>query len=86
MASNRPSCAIASSSDSDPSCKVTQVYMGTSLIRNNAPLGPYSRTMRMALWWPERVLLVSTVAPGESVGVESSFVRDRLVFRLRPAV
>ena len=24
---------------------------GTSLIRNNAPLGPYSRTMPMALWW-----------------------------------
>ena len=25
-------------------------YRGTSLIRNNAPLGPYSRTMPMALW------------------------------------
>ena len=25
----------------------------TSLIRNNAPLGPYSRTMRMALWWSQ---------------------------------
>ena len=26
-------------------------YRGTSLIRNKAPLGPYSRTMPMALWW-----------------------------------
>jgi len=26
-------------------------YRGTSLIRNNAPLGPYSRTMPRALWW-----------------------------------
>ena len=25
---------------------------GTSLIRNNNPLGPYSRTMPRALWWP----------------------------------
>ena len=25
---------------------------GTSLIRNSAPLGPYSRTMPRALWWP----------------------------------
>ena len=21
-------------------------------LRNNTPLGPYSRTMHMALWWP----------------------------------
>jgi len=27
------------------------VYRGTSLIRNSAPLGPYSRTMPRALWW-----------------------------------
>ena len=26
-------------------------YRGTSLIRNHAPLGPYSRTMPRALWW-----------------------------------
>jgi len=25
-------------------------YRGTSLIRNSAPLGPYSRTMPRALW------------------------------------
>jgi hypothetical protein len=24
---------------------------GTSLIRNSAPLGSYSRNMPMALWW-----------------------------------
>ena len=28
-----------------------QPYRGTSLIRNSAPLGPYSRTMPRALWW-----------------------------------
>jgi len=27
------------------------VYRGTSLIRNSAPLGPYSRNMPRALWW-----------------------------------
>ena len=26
-------------------------YMDTSLIRNSAPLGPYSRTLPMPLWW-----------------------------------
>ena len=26
-------------------------YRGTSLIRNSALLGPYSRTMHRALWW-----------------------------------
>ena len=29
-----------------------QRYRGTSLIRNSAPLGPYSRTKHRALWWP----------------------------------
>ena len=33
------------------SATLTLPYRGTSLIRNNAPLGPYSRTMPMALWW-----------------------------------
>ena len=28
------------------------VYMMTSLIRNSAPLGPYSRTKHGPLWWP----------------------------------
>ena len=27
-------------------------YRVTSLIRHSAPLGPYSRTMHGALWWP----------------------------------
>jgi len=27
------------------------LYRGTSLIRNSAPLGPYSRAMPRALWW-----------------------------------
>ena len=27
------------------------MYRGTSLMRHNTPLGPYSRTMPMALWW-----------------------------------
>jgi len=26
-------------------------YMGTSLIRNRLPLGPYSRPLPRALWW-----------------------------------
>jgi hypothetical protein len=26
-------------------------YRGNSLIRNIAPIGPYSRTMPRALWW-----------------------------------
>ena len=26
-------------------------HRGTSLIRNRAPLGPYSRTMPKTLWW-----------------------------------
>jgi len=29
-----------------------RTYRGTSLIRNRAPLGPYSRIMPMALLWP----------------------------------
>ena len=28
------------------------MYRGTSLIRNHFPLGPYSRIMPRALWWP----------------------------------
>ena len=27
-------------------------YMGTSLMRNSAPLGPCIRTVPRALWWP----------------------------------
>jgi hypothetical protein len=26
-------------------------YRGTSLIRNSAPLGPYSKAVPRALWW-----------------------------------
>ena len=29
-----------------------RVYRVTSLIRNSAPLGPYSSTMSRTLWWP----------------------------------
>ena len=29
----------------------SQHYRGTSIIRNSAPLGPYSRNMPKALWW-----------------------------------
>ena len=28
-------------------------YRGTSLVRNSAPLAPYSRTMPRALWWSQ---------------------------------
>jgi len=27
-------------------------YRGISLIRNSTPLGPYSRNLHRALWWP----------------------------------
>ena len=32
-------------------------YRGTWLIRKNAPLGPYSRTMPRTLWWPKLMML-----------------------------
>ena len=31
--------------------QIIAVYRGTSLIKNSAPLGPYSRNMFRALWW-----------------------------------
>ena len=34
-----------------PDVPVHLAYRGTSLIRNSAPLGPYSRTMPRPLWW-----------------------------------
>jgi len=47
---------------SPPSSRVLP-YRGTSLIRNRAPLGPYSRTMPMALWkpWGGGLFLMSEV-------------------------
>ena len=33
-------------------CACRHRYRGTSHIRNSAPIGPYSRTMPRALWWP----------------------------------
>ena len=30
------------------------VYRGTSLIKNSAPLGPYSMNVPRALWWFQR--------------------------------
>jgi len=50
-------------------------YRGTSLIRNNPLLGPYSRTMSMAMWWPYGggVFLMSEVTlylQTHEVGVE----------------
>ena len=34
-----------------PANTLCLLYRGTSLITNNAPLGPYSRNMPKALWW-----------------------------------
>jgi len=36
-----------------PLCEVARIYpyMGTSLIRNRPPLGPYSRDMPRPPWW-----------------------------------
>ena len=41
----------------------TSVYRGTSLIRNSAPLGHYSRSLPRALWWSKGggVFLMSEV-------------------------
>ena len=36
--------------DYDQVANPTRCYRGTLLIRNIAPLGPYSRTMPRALW------------------------------------
>ena len=36
------------------------LLQGTSLIRESAPLGPYSRTMPRALWWSEGGGLILT--------------------------
>ena len=33
--------------------RCTVPYWGTSLIRNRAPLSPYSRRIPRALWWSE---------------------------------
>ena len=45
-------------------------YRGTSLMRNSAPLGPYSRTMRRALWWSEGgVLFLMSEVPLQPVKV-----------------
>ena len=40
-----------------------EAYRGTSLIRNSPLLGPYSRTVFRALWWPQGggVFLMSEV-------------------------
>ena len=46
------------------------VYRGTSLIRNCNPLGPYRRTMPMALWWSQG-------------GAALSYVRGIPVHRVR---
>ena len=35
----------------------------TSLIRNSAPIGPYSRTMPRALWWSGGGLFLMSEAP-----------------------
>ena len=53
-----------------------RLVQGTSLIRNNAPLGPYTRTMPMTLWWSwgRGLILISEVPlynapPGQSTAV-----------------
>ena len=35
-----------------PRQTVSNKYRGTSLMRNSAPLGPFSRTMPRTLWTP----------------------------------
>ena len=43
--------AVAEAFQVADGCKLNSVYRGTSLIRNSAPLGPYSRSMPRAPWW-----------------------------------
>ena len=47
---HHPPCAPPQASPTKASV-ATYGYRGTSLIRNCAPLGPYSRNMPRALWW-----------------------------------
>ena len=53
--------------------------MGTSLIRNRAHLGLYSRIMPRALWWPygRLLFLVSEVTMKAYVGVQRAARRKR---------
>jgi len=44
------SLSDSSSRRSPPLYTIIQPYRGTSLIKNSAPLGPYSRSMPRALW------------------------------------
>jgi len=50
-------------------CPVTR--RGTSLIKNSAHLGPYSRTMPRALWWPQGGGLFLCLEEGEGEGGEA---------------
>ena len=53
--------------------------MGTSLIRNSAPLGPYSRTMSRALSCPkgERLFLMSEVLLYRAISLTRSHLPAR---------
>jgi hypothetical protein len=54
-------------------------YRGTSLLRNSAPLAPYSRTMARALWWSwGGVLILMSEEPlyGPASGQEANRKRD----------
>ena len=50
-------------------------YMGTLLIGNHRPLGPYSRPMHGVLWWSQGVgaFLKSEVLRGHTVGCKGDF-------------
>ena len=48
-------CFLSASIRGQPHYKPFEVDdRGTSLIRNNPPLGPYRRPMPRALWWSKR--------------------------------
>ena len=74
-------------------CPLSSQYRGTSLIRNSALLGPYSKTMPRALWWfwgyPCTGRLRNTLASPEPLellggsGYMARIAARRLVFGIR---
>jgi len=66
----------------NPGCSILirTLYTGTSLIRNIAPQGPYSRTMPRARWWSLGgvLFLISEVPLYIMSIVSTSFVTDAL--------
>ena len=59
------------------------MYRGTSLIRNSAPLGPYSRTIPRTIRWSESGVLVRMNEEPLLLG-RASVGRKKITARLWP--